>query len=971
MLSFRRFTTNHFFLFFIFVSGTVYSYTKYDYPLYPGNDTTKAVGDSVIFIEGKTIPVDKHVNVNNIDVNVRTISSEQISTFPERDLRRIVASYPGVVQDARGGPLYIRGGRSNEVGYAVDGSWANDPLTGSLGSELSRNSIEKIIFTPGGYSAEFGNAMSGIVGVTTKSGKQNYFGSVEFVTDEFLGDGFKGLRSNGSSLWSLSFGGPVIPANSQLLQFFGTFEYQFDRDPNPSYFSERLRDIANSIWPKFQEVTVNLSRMLRNLPLYDPNSTDAMAALKEEAKSLLLDQPSWNSVRPGQMPNGSQRKLLWNEKINLNLGDLKFILSGISSRTQGFDRSFQYSLMDAFHNPYTFTTNDLYTFKTTWAPQPKTFMEAQVNYFLTYSETMDPVHEDRLFDYGDPYKNPLFTKYSPLPPEQLYGLRIPMDPYIAYFALPGRVYNYYGKNKTTFWQFKANVIQQIENHEIKFGGEYKIHSLRQYSIAPLSLAIIPDSIKEIIKQNPDLLTDAQRTYVSRQYQTRGVNTYGYDIFGREIKNTGYNFLTSKEGPKQPIQGALYLQDKFETEGFIVNAGLRWDYWNTNTEFFKDIYDITNSKNTQMWGTPDNFILHNPGEPVPTDGWGNSNFITPYCIEKVKTISHLSPRLSLLIPASERTSLFAQCGIFYQMPPLNDMLSSLPYLGEWYKQPGYLLLNNPQLHPAKTVQYEIGLRQQVNSYLDLNATVYYKHVTELIRLGFIQSNFNKTTFSILQNGDEANIKGLEIQMELKRWNNFSGMLNYTLSSANGTGSNEYSLGTLIWLNATLPVENYPLNFDQRHTISATIDYRFGDIENAIFNKLGFNLLFRANSGRPYVFHDPNIFPTDSRILSSVSNDRYSDWNFRFDLRIDKTFELPLGVNLNAYLMCLNLFNSVEIVSVESGYTTSDEFKQVINRLIEQGRASEVPVYTGLSKMSESQPGNVGAPRQMRLGVMVEF
>ena len=963
MLCIRSFAINHFVLFLIFFSGTVQSFTKNNHTFFPLIDTTVTAKDSVIVIGETVIPVDKHVNVNNIVVNARTISNEQINSLPERDLRRIVASSCGVVQDARGGPLYIRGGRSNEVGYAIDGGWANDPLTGILGSELSRNSIEKIIFTPGGYSAEFGNAMSGIIGVKTKSGKQNYFGSLEFVTDEFLGDGFKGLRSNGSSLWSLSLGGPVIPANAQLLQFFGTFEYQFDRDPNPSYYSERLRNIANSIWPKFQEVTVNFTRMLRGLATFDPNDPVAMAALKEEAKSLLLDQPSWNTSRPGQMPDGSQRKLLWNEKINLNLGDFKFIVAGISSRIKSRTTEASYLLMNSFHNPLTLQENDHYTFKTTWAPLPSTFIEGQISYYRTYSETMDPVHEDRLFDYGDPYKNPLFANYISLPLDQLKGLRVPLDNYLGYFAFPGRVYNVYGKNKTTFWQFNLNTIQQIANHEIKLGGEYKIHNLRQYSIGPLGLAALPDSLKAIIMRNPDMLDSAQLAYVKNNYRARGVNTYGYDIFGREINSTGYNFLAGKDGPKQPIQGALYLQDKFETEGFIVNAGLRWDYWNMNTEFFKDIYDITNSKNTQQWGTPDNFMLHNPGEPVPEDGWGNSNFITPYCIEKVKTISHLSPRLSLLLPASDRTNLFAQCGIFYQMPPLNDMLSSLPNLREWYIQPGYLLLNNPQIHPAKTVQYEIGLRQQVNSYLDLNATVYYKHVTELIRLGFIQSNFNKTTFSILQNGDQANVKGFEFQMEFKKWNNLSGLLNYTLSSANGTGSNEDTYGDIIWTNSNFPIQDYPLDFDQRHTISATLDYRFGDVDNAVFNNLGFNLLFRANSGRPYT-------KTGTVPISAI-NSNYTEWNSRFDLRVDKTFELSYGINVNAYLICLNLFNSIGTVPVETEFTTSDEFKQVINRLIEAGRASEVPVYTGLSKMYESQPANVGTPRQMRLGVMVEF
>jgi hypothetical protein len=98
--------------------------------------------------------------------------------------------------------------------------------------------------------------------------------------------------------------------------------------------------------------------------------------------------------------------------------------------------------MNAFHNPYSLTNNDQYTLRATWAPQPKTFMEAQVSYFRSYSETMDPVHKDRVFDYGNPYKNPLFQYYSTLPLGELTGLRIPMDGYLANFAFPGRVYNF-------------------------------------------------------------------------------------------------------------------------------------------------------------------------------------------------------------------------------------------------------------------------------------------------------------------------------------------------------------------------------------------------------------------------------------------------------------------------------------------------------------------------------------------------
>jgi outer membrane receptor protein involved in Fe transport len=864
-----------------------------------------------------------------------------IKLFTERGFKEIAAiNSTGIIQDARRGELNIRGGRADEAGYYIDGVEINDPITGGLSTTLSPRSIIEVDIMKSDFGAQYGNAMSGIVNVITKSGMPNYFGSIEYVTDEFLGDGFKGLRSTGSSLWSLTLGGPIIPKNRNLLQFFGTFEYQFDRDPNPSYNSEKLRDIANSIWPKFREIEVNYIRQLQHKSLLEGD------AIIEESKKLLLYEPSWNTSRPGQLPNGSQRRIGWNEKMTLNLDDIIFNFGGISSRTDGYIRQSSYALMNAFHNPFTLTNNDYYTFRVTWYPQLKTFVEGQVSYFRLYSEMMDPVHRDRIFDYGNPYKNPLFTNYSSLPLDLLHGLRIPMDGYLGIFAFPGRVYNGYSKRNTSFWQFNTNITHAIDNHHIKFGGEYKIYQLRQYSISPLALSVIPDSLQRIILTNPDLLDSAQQQYVFYNYTVREVDTYGYDFFGREVDSKDYNRIKRNEGPKEPIYGALFLEDRWELEGLIINAGLRWDYFDPNTKSLKNILDIFHTE------------------------------INDESFEPTHPKSNVSPRLRIGFPVSDKIYVFANYGTFIKVPPMKllymgiDKIYSHPYEGLTYR-----IFSNPNLGFEKTKQFEIGINYTFSEYLICNLQTYYNEMSGQVGLRSID-----TSIHIYQNSDISKSKGFEISIEVKRWKNFTGKINYTLSSAWGTASEALTYANILWINGRIPLYDFPLDFDQRHTISSNLNYRFCDIEDSFLKNFGINILFRANSGKPYTFSNPNRFPNDIGIepLSSL-NSNNTDWNYRFDLRIDKTFNLPLGLRLNTYLLCLNLFNHKEVVSVwpssgnpdATGYLSTSSGREIIDNLILSGRESEVPVYTGLFSMFEMEQTNVGPPRQMRLGCIIEF
>jgi outer membrane receptor for ferrienterochelin and colicin len=99
----------------------------------------------------------------------------------------IVALQPGVV--GRGNEIHLRGGRSGEIMYMVDGMPVKDILfSGTSALMLTSELISEISIISGSYNAEYGNAQSGVVNIVTKSGTPYYSGMLHFRTDQFYAD---------------------------------------------------------------------------------------------------------------------------------------------------------------------------------------------------------------------------------------------------------------------------------------------------------------------------------------------------------------------------------------------------------------------------------------------------------------------------------------------------------------------------------------------------------------------------------------------------------------------------------------------------------------------------------------------------------------------------------------------------------------------------------------------------------------
>ena len=89
------------------------------------------------------------------------------------DVLQVFQAMPGVTRASEGSDLYVRGGDAAEAPVFVDGArmtyaGAFEGLHGGIFGVLDPNSIKKADFSSGGFSAKFGNALSGIVDITTE-----------------------------------------------------------------------------------------------------------------------------------------------------------------------------------------------------------------------------------------------------------------------------------------------------------------------------------------------------------------------------------------------------------------------------------------------------------------------------------------------------------------------------------------------------------------------------------------------------------------------------------------------------------------------------------------------------------------------------------------------------------------------------------------------------------------------------------
>ncbi len=131
--------------------------------------------------------------------------SEKIQNLRPADIQDIVKVTTGFKVDEEG-KMHVRGSRASDVAVIVNGVDVRDPLVDTqISLNLSSEAIDEVAVLTGGFSAEYGRAMGGIIQVTTSEGSPNlYSGRIEYETDRVID-----TYSFNTDKSQIAVGGPV------------------------------------------------------------------------------------------------------------------------------------------------------------------------------------------------------------------------------------------------------------------------------------------------------------------------------------------------------------------------------------------------------------------------------------------------------------------------------------------------------------------------------------------------------------------------------------------------------------------------------------------------------------------------------------------------------------------------------------------------------------------------------------------
>jgi outer membrane receptor protein involved in Fe transport len=114
---------------------------------------------------------------------VQRLTADEMRRFPVTTLEEAVALSAGAVGES------YRGGRLGQQAFVLDGLGVKNQLdasSGPLGVRLPPDLLTEATLTTNGFSARYGQAISGLVNVVTKDGGDRWSGRVAYETDRLL-----------------------------------------------------------------------------------------------------------------------------------------------------------------------------------------------------------------------------------------------------------------------------------------------------------------------------------------------------------------------------------------------------------------------------------------------------------------------------------------------------------------------------------------------------------------------------------------------------------------------------------------------------------------------------------------------------------------------------------------------------------------------------------------------------------------
>ena len=869
--------------------------------------------EEALGLEEVTVTAQPPVIQKDVSSSQTNINPEDIQAGRYQDVENVITAQPGVNStNAYEDRPQIRGSSFEESKFVVDGVDQGDALSGRPNFSVNLDAVQQIKVQTGAFSAEYGNVRSGLINVVTKEGGDTYEGTLNVQYSP------AGLKHFGPMMYG--FDSPVVEpfvkAEAGAFSgndFFEGWEAYANEtlQPGEPHYGEPMEVYARYLWRHRSEDAIEELQRLQQEGVVNLEFADELEPWQQYGNT-----PDWDASATlgGPVPF---------------FEPVKFFVS-FDGRSREYARTFS--------SQSTYETRNVRA-KLTARP----IDDLKVNLHGFYSTEKggsggqgpgrgDFVSSDPFTSLGDP--NKMWYPNCAVPGQrtrQIYGMNM------VYTRSTNTFFELKFSHGRTDYQMLPNprdtapipgtggttssnqgdLIQQgrigTEEHaealaaagqegwenwrdwaKIKIGEQWYDEGPKGYG--PVNWRDVTGYYR---MESCNLRRDNsyERTYDLSGNVTSQLNQYNQLRGGFQLSYQNINQYYEAIDPSvnggsiysshvRPWEGALYLEDKLEYEGFIANVGVRADWT------MKGTFPVLNGEEGESDSPYSEFLL-----PGNTD----QNIESKISQERISQL-RFSPRVGVSHPITEVGKIFFNYGHFYEWPS-----AAQSYNIQYDTPSGNRVVNigNPALDPPRTIQYEVGYEQNLFDRMSLRLTGYYKDISGEIDnavfnpLGF--SSYNK-----LINMDYRDIRGLEAFLELRRGTlpYVSGFasLNYLVES-----EAEYGYETFYEDETIQPglSNTEPSQPDVRPILKLSADFHtpegFGPQAGAFAPLGGWNLnvLYTWQRGEQFTWN-PASFPL-------VENNLRWSSDQRVDLRIRKTLFSAGGVQSSLYVDVVNLFN----------------------------------------------------------------
>ena len=139
-----------------------------------------ALTTEALQMAGVSVTAERPAIENTLTSSKHIVSGDIMGAMAITDVNDVIKTLPGVIEF--GGDLHIRGGRSGEEMYLVDGASVTNAVMGGQAIPVNPNMIGELQLITGTFNAEYGQAMSGLFNTVLREPAEGFSASFSFRT---------------------------------------------------------------------------------------------------------------------------------------------------------------------------------------------------------------------------------------------------------------------------------------------------------------------------------------------------------------------------------------------------------------------------------------------------------------------------------------------------------------------------------------------------------------------------------------------------------------------------------------------------------------------------------------------------------------------------------------------------------------------------------------------------------------------